>query len=166
MIALLIAAGEVVRAQAKADEPPSVSHGTLEEIRDKRKAHLMIITSDVVDVRSPEAGVAQAVQNYKPETGRQRRVYLDIAKRLNKYIRKYGSMVGVNEPSDAEFLVVFNLLRYRRILYSLYASGEMYVLINRPNQPVRILWKTGKEMLSEDATSKLIEVLKQFRREK
>ena len=166
-IALLFVAAAAAHAQTRAqDEVPIVTRGSLEEIRNLKKAHLMIFSSDVVDVREPESGVARAVRNHKPVTGRQLRVYTEIARRLNKYIRKYGSMVGVTEPESAEFIIAFNLLRYRRILYSLYASGEMYIVINRPDEPVRILWKTEKEMLSEDATTKLLEALKMLRRER
>jgi hypothetical protein len=166
-IALLLVATEAARAQNQTqDDAPLVTRGSLEEIRDKRKARLIVISSDVLDVREPESGLARAVRNYKPETGRQRRVYTEIARRLNGYIRKYGSMIGVTDPASADYIVVFNLLRYRRILYSVYASGEMYIVLDRPNEPIRILWKTEKEMLSDDATTKLLNALKTFRREK
>lgn len=164
--ALLLFGPQVAHAQETAQELPILSRGSLEEIRDKRIAHLMVISSTVIDARDPDRGVADAVRENKQPTRRHGRLYADIAKRLNKYIRKYGSMIGTDNAESADFIIVFNLLRYRRQLYGYYPYGEMYVVVARADEPVRILWKSEKEMLSEDATKRLIDALKLFRREK
>ncbi len=164
--ALLLLVMQGAYAQETSDEAPILIRGSLEEIRNKRVANLMVISSSVIDARDPDRGVAEAVRERKRVSRRHRRVYAEIAIRLNKYIRKYGSMIGTEKLETADFIIVFNLLRYRRQLYAYYASGEMYVLIDRANEPVRILWKTEKEMLSEDATNRLIDALKLFRRER
>ncbi len=166
VVALLLLTMHPAYAQETVVEAPVLVRGSLEEIRNKRVAHLMVITSTIIDARDPDRGVAEAVRARKGVPRRHRRVYAEIAQRLNNYIRKYGSMIGSDKADTADFVIVFNLLRYRRMLYAYYPSGELYVVINRADEPVRILWKTEKEMLSEDATKRLIEALRLFRGER
>lgn len=163
---LILLAGIAAHAQPPEIETPSLIRGTLEEIRDKQRAYLMVISSIVLDAREPDRGVVEAVRQREVPSRRLRRVYPDIARRLNKYIRKYKSMTASDNADTADFLIVFNVLRYHRLLSVTYPAGEMYVIVDRPNEPVRILWKTEKEMIAEDATKRLVDALKKFRRER
>ncbi len=164
--ALFLFAPQTALAQEAAEDAPILVRGSLEELRNRRVAHVMVINSTVIDVRDPDRGVAEAVRARKEVTRRHRRVYAEIARVLNKYIRKYGSMIGADRAETADYIIVFNLLRYRRQLYAYYPSGEMYIVLDPANEPVRILWKTEKELTAEDAAKRLIEALKLFRRER
>ena len=159
----------LVSTQAWSQLPPQdlVRHsapvsGSLEEIRGRRRAHLLVMRSNTVDASADPAQVAvDAVRSGMRTERRFRYTFAVIGKKLNKYIRDYQVISGVGDPTQADFVIVFNLLRYRRILNSIYPEGEMYVVSCNPPGPARVLWRTEKQMLAEDATSKLVKALKE-----
>lgn len=139
----------------------SFSEGSLVEIKGKLNAHLIVIRSGVLEASGDSAAsVVEAVRAGATTDRRHSYVYSVIGRKLNKYIRKYKTLSAVEKPSQADFFIVFNLLGYRRILYSYYPYGEMFVITNRTDGPARVLWRTPKEATAEDATQKLIAALK------
>src|SRR5215204_440025 len=66
---------------------------SLEEIRDKRNALLVVFKSRIIDVSDRERAIIEDVLRANPEPkGRNRWVYTQLAKKLNKYIHKYKSL--------------------------------------------------------------------------
>jgi len=161
------------KAEARAEgkdvakaESAAVTNGTLEELRDKRLVRLLVIRPRTVDAGDPTQGIASAVASGAETNPRLRWTYDLIARRLNKYIRKHRSMTAIPAGIEPDFVIVFNLLRYRVALNGIYPSGEMYVVTYKAPGPPRVHWRTGKEMFEEDATKELLKALKASRGEK
>lgn len=156
-------------AQTGADSEAGVVSGSLQELRDRRRILLLVSRSSVVDSRGVAETVIKEAYRTNPQT-RQRyaRIYNSIAKKLNKYIKRYQSISAVKSVSDAEFIVYFNLLEYRRPLGYPYPYGEMFVILNDTSagrQP-RIVWRTRKNsMWVDDAVEDFIRDLKAARGE-
>lgn len=138
--------------------PLTIEQGTLEEIKTKRRARILVIRPRVVDATDAARQVAEAVHAGMVTDRRQRRAYNTIASALNSYIRKHGKIES-GDPETAEYVVVFNMVRTQRILGWPYASGELFVVSHRAGV-VRVLWRTDKEMIADDAVKKLIAALK------
>jgi hypothetical protein len=143
--------------------------GSLLEIRTRRNVLLLVRRSAVIDSRGQARSILNEVYRPDLEPARQyARIYNSIAGKLNKYMRKYRSITAVTEISNAEFIVFFNLLEYRRPLGQPYPYGEMFVILNERSgsrQP-RIIWKTHKSPVQvEDAVNELIRDLKATRGE-
>lgn len=135
--------------------------GSLVEIKGKPRAHLIVFRATIVDARGDSAAaVAQAVLNKQETEGRFRYTYAIIAMKLNKYIREYRTLSDSRTFEQADSFIVFNLVRYRRILDRRYPSGEMFVISLPTPDSARVLWRTEKEMLAEDAVNLLIRELK------
>jgi hypothetical protein len=143
---------------AQGDESLTIEQGSLEEIKGKRRTRILVIRPRVVDATDPAGAVAEAVHAGKVTERRQRRAYNVIASALNQYMLKYGR-IEAGDAETAEYAVVFNMVRNQRILGWLYASGELFVVSHRAGV-VRVLWRTNKEMIAEDAVKKLIAALK------
>jgi hypothetical protein len=158
-------AGAPARGQGDEGQEPQWS---LEEIRDKRRVFLLAARSRVVDVRGPdpsalieEAGGGRLRTHPYP--------YRVIARKLNEYIRKRDGMTAVGHVSEADFVVYFNVLEYRRTLNGVYPYGELFVILNGGSegkpQP-RVIWKTRKARWAEDAAKEFLGELKRLRGEK
>ena len=147
-----------------------VTEGSLSELRSKSRVMLVITRSLVVDTREPARALVRQAYNADPRnTRRHRYAFNTIARKLNKYIRKYGGMSAAAEVGDAEYLLVFNLLEYKVVLGRAYPYGEMYVVLNQPPDspdPPRLLWKARKVLWAEDAVGEFIKELKVVRGEK
>ena len=159
--------GQAQERRSEVDE--GVVRGSLTELRTRRQVLLLVRRSSVIDSRGQARSILNEV--YRPDAeGPQRfaRIYNTIAGKLNKYMVKYRSISAVRETSDAEFIIFFNLLEYRRPLGRPYAYGEMFVILNERSgtkQP-RIIWKTRKSPITvEDAINELIRDLKDARGE-
>src|SRR5881409_2329964 len=102
------------RAPVTSSDHPGSS---LIEVRDKRRALLIVFRSGVLDASDSERTIIDQVLKADPEPkGRYRWVYGQLAKKLNSYIRKYNSLTAAHELSDADYVIYFNLIEYRRIL--------------------------------------------------
>lgn len=94
--------------------------------------------------------------------------YSTIARKLNQYIRKYKSMSAVEQIAEADYIIFFNLLEYRRTVSGLYPYGELVVIRqgkSGTSQPPQIIWKARKVMWAEDAIKEFIKTLKRVRGE-
>jgi hypothetical protein len=95
--------------------------------------------------------------------GRYRFVYNELARKLNKYISKYGSLSPARDLSDAEYVIFFNVVEFRRILNSIYPWGELFVIVKgspQESKPPRIVWRAKKMMVAVDAIDDLVKALK------
>jgi hypothetical protein len=174
LLALCACPAVSTRAQARLAENghASVTHGSLEEIRDKRAALLIVGRSFAVDARAPAEVSAEDVRSAL-ETMRGRtnlNAYRVIATRLNKYARRYGTLTPVETREDAEFIIVFKIMQEHRSLIDgqPYSYGKMFVVTrggdeNRP----RLVWQSKGEMsLADNAVGELIHALKAVRGER
>jgi hypothetical protein len=157
-------------AEGRGGVPLAVSEGSLSELRSKRRFVLVLTRGHVVDMRDPARALVRQAYNADPRFKRRHYVAFNtIARKLNKYMKKYGGMSAAPRVGDAEFLVVFNLLEYKKMLGYTYPYGEMYVVLNQPPgspHPPRLLWKARKVLWAEDAVGEFIRELKVVRGEK
>jgi hypothetical protein len=151
------------------DSPASNHAGSLAELRDKQRALLVVFKSRVVDVNGDDRPIIDDVlKGDRTARGRYAWVYNDLAGKLNKYINKHGSMLPARNLADAEYVIFFNVVEFRRILNALYAYGELFVIVKGSPQdlkPPRIVWRAKKVLISTDAIRDLIKDLKAFRGE-
>ena len=147
----------------------SASPDSLSEVRDKRRALLLVFRSGIVDASDSDHTIIDQVLKADPEPkGRNRWVYGVLAKKLNSYIRKYKSLTAASDLSDADYVIYFNLIEYRRILNTIYPYGELFVIVKgspETQKPPRIVWKARKILWAGDAISDLIKQLKTLRGE-
>jgi hypothetical protein len=144
--------------------------GSLAELNNRRRVLLLVRRSAVVDSR----GGAESLLKEAYAAGaagvplRYPRIYNLLAQHLNRYMNKYQSISAARNVPDAEFIVFFNLLEYRRPLGHPYPYGELFVILNETangHRP-RVVWKTRKSpMWVEDAVKELIRDLKTVRGE-
>jgi hypothetical protein len=159
-----------VSAVGRGDEVPSVVEGSLAELRSRRRVLLLITRSLTVDTRDPGKALVREAYNPDARVNRRHRYAFNvIARKLNNYMKKYGGMSAAVEVGEAEYILVFNLLEYKRVLGRAYPYGEMYVVLNQPPDspsPPRVLWKARKVLWAEDAVSEFIKELKVVRGQK
>lgn len=153
-------------AQAPVDDTNSLA-----EVRDKHSALLIVFKSRVidVDVAGRERAIIDDVLKADPNPqGRYRWVYTQLAKKLNKYIHKYKSLSAANELSEADYVIFFNVVEFRRILNTPYPYGELFVIVKGSPEklkPPRVVWRARKILFAEDAIGELIKDLKAIRGE-
>lgn len=142
---------------------------SLAEIRDKQSALLVVFKSRVIDANDRERAIIEDVLKADPEPkGRYRRVYSQLAKKLNKYIRKYKSLSAAAGLAEADYVIFFNVVEFRRILNAPYPYGELFVILKGSPESLRpphIVWRAKKLLIAEDAIGELIKDLKAVRGE-
>ena len=141
---------------------------SLEEVRAKKRALLLVFRSGVIDTEDNERAVIELALKADPQSKRYRLTYDLIAQRLNRYINKYKSMTAAAQLSDADYIIFFNLLEYRRILNATYPYGELFVIVKGDpsvEQPPRVVWKSKKVQWAGDAVRELIKEFRALRRE-
>jgi len=123
----------------------------------------------VLDVSDHDAAIVEDVLKTDPvPKGRYRWVYSQLAKKLNKYINKYKSLSAASQLADADYVIFFNVVEFRRILNTFYPFGELFVIVKgSPDdlKPPRVVWRARKLLIAEDAMGELIKDLKAFRGE-
>jgi hypothetical protein len=141
---------------------------SLEEVRVMRRVFLLVDRSRVVDARGSETdALADALGPAGQRRARRHTYpYNVIARKLNEYIRKGHDMTAVKAASEADYVLYFNVLEYRRSLNGVYPYGELSVIVNgrggegpRP----RVVWKTRKVLWAEDAVKEFLRELKRVR---
>jgi hypothetical protein len=169
LICLLLICLALARSQQSTVDDGIAVTGSLMEIRTRRHVLLLVRRSAVIDSRGQARSILNEVYRPEVEPARQfARIYNAIAGKLNKYMRKYRSISAVTNISNAEFIIFFNLLEYRRPLGQPYPYGEMFVILNERSgsEGPRIIWKTRKRPIQvEDAINELIRDLKATRGE-
>ena len=151
------------------EQPPNNRRSALAEVRDKKRALLMVFRAGVLDASDNERAIIDQVLKADPEPrGRNRWAYGQIASKLNSYIRKYRSLTAAYELSDADYVIYFNLIEFRRILNVTYPYGELFVIVKgspETQTPPRVIWKAKKVLWAGDAINDLIRDLKNVRGE-
>jgi hypothetical protein len=147
----------------------SVVTGSLDELRNRRRVLLMVRRSAVLDTRGQTKEIlAEVFKDANDAPMRFPRTYNTLARKLNNYMKKHRSISAARSVAEADFIVLFNLLEFRRPLGVPHAYGELYVILNEKavgKQP-RIIWKTRKtSMWVEDAINDLLKDLKVSRGE-
>jgi hypothetical protein len=169
MLASVNVMGQPERPAGDQDKDQNNHAGTLSELRDKQRALLVVFKSRVVDVTDPDRAIIEDVLRADPRPkGRYRWVFNELARKLNKYIDKYGSLSSARDLSDAEYVIFFNVVEYRRILNAVYPYGELFVIVKgSPHElkPPRIVWRAKKVMFAGDAIGNLVKELKALRGE-
>lgn len=142
---------------------------SLEEVRNMQSALLVVFKSRVLELQDRERAIIQDVLKADPEPkGRNRWVYNIIAGKLDKYIRKHKSLIPAQVLSEADYVIYFNVVEFRRILYTYYPFGELFVIVKGSPEklrPPRVVWRTKKMLFAEDAIGELIKDLKILRGE-
>lgn len=171
-VALLLFVLGTLQSSAVAQNGSSPTNhilGSLSEISNQDRALLVVLRSRVVSADQDNRDVLELVLRTDPEPRpRYRYVYGTIAKKLNKYIRKYRSLSAATQLSDADCVIFFNLVEYRRILNTFYPFGEIYIIVKGApdiQKPPRVIWKSQKVTWAGDAVDEFIKELKRARRE-
>ena len=142
---------------------------SLAELRDKRRALLVVFRSRVLDASGNERAIFEDVLKADPRPkGRFRRVHAQLARKLDKYTEKYRSLLPAEDLADADYVIYFNVVEFRRILDTVYPYGELFVIVKgSPEQlkPPRVVWRANKVLFAEDAIGNLIKELKAVRGE-
>ena len=150
-------------------QAPVADGNSLAEVRDKHSALLVVFKSRVIDASDSERAIIDDVLKADPyPKGRYRWVYTQLAQKLNKYIHKYKSLSAARELSDADYVIFFNVVEFRRILNTPYPYGELFVIVKGSPEtlkPPRVVWRARKVLYAEDAISDLIKDLKAIRGE-
>jgi hypothetical protein len=148
---------------------PDETTGSLVELRDKRRALLLVFRSSVLDASNNERAIIDQVLKADPRPkGRYQWVYGQLAKKLNGYIQKYQSLTAAQDLSDADYVIYFNLIEYRRILNTIYPYGELFVIVKgspEAQKPPHVIWRAKKILWAGDAIGSLIKELKTLRGE-
>jgi hypothetical protein len=156
-------------AQSPGNEGAPVATNSLAEIRNMQNALLVVFKSNVLDVSDREHTIIQDVLKANPiPQGRYRWVYMQLARKLNNYIRKYKSLSAATELAEADYVIFFNVVEFRRILYTYYPYGELFVIVKGSPEklkPPRIVWRARKMLIADDAIGELIKDLKAARGE-
>jgi len=143
--------------------------GSLPEIQYRDRALLVVLRSGVVSAAPNDGDVLDLVLKADPEPrSRYRSVYGVIAKKLNNYIRKYKSLSATTELSDADCVIFFNLVEYRRILNTTYPFGELYIIVKgtpENQRPPRVIWRSRKVLWAADAVDEFLKDLRNVRGE-
>ena len=159
----------VVAQQPRLEPAQPGTNNSLVEIRDKRNALLVVFRSRVLDLADGDQAIIEDVLKADPRPkGRYRWVYTQMAKKLNKYIHKYKSLSAANQLSEADYVIFFNVVEFRRILNTPYPFGELFVIVKGSPEsikPPRVIWRARKVLLAEDAIGDLIKELKTLRGE-
>jgi len=167
---LLLASWISTTAQDNGSTTTSVQPDThLTELRDKHRALLVVFRSRVLDVSNGERAIIDDVLKADPQPkGRNRLVYRQLAGKLNKYILKYKSLTAAEGLADADCVIYFNVVEFRKILDTVYPYGELFVIVKgAPEElkPPRVVWRAHKMLYAEDAIGDLIKELKAIRGE-
>ncbi len=152
-----------------AAQEPALETNDLSEVRDKQSALLLVFRSRILDVQDRERAIIEDVLKADPRPkGHYRWVYGQLARKLNKYIQKYNSLIAAEELSEADYVIFFNVVEFRRILDTFYPYGELFVIVKgspETRKPPRIVWRARKVLIAEDAIGELIKDLKAIRGE-
>jgi hypothetical protein len=170
LLLLLLLTG-VSNAVQKPDSTTASDTGinSLEEVRDKRNALLVVFRSRILEAGNRERAIIEDVLKADPEPrGSYRSVYGQIAKKLNSYIRKYRSLSPAQRLRDADYVIFFNIVEYRQVLNATYPYGELFVIVKGSPEtqlPPRVVWKAKKILWAGDAINDFIKDLKTLRGE-
>jgi hypothetical protein len=160
-------------AATGAPEGAEVRRGSVADLRESRHVALLVIRTRTVDARDP---ALVAVETYSKAVegvgaGPHSAGHRAIARQLNKYIRKYRSLGAVKRVAEADFVIVFNVLRVRGsfIPDEPYIFGKLFVVARgTPNDPrPSVVWESkGNESRVDKAVGDFLKALRAARGER
>jgi hypothetical protein len=169
VLLVVLVLGLCVSAAAQPEAESAHAGNSLAELRDKHRALLVVFRSRVIDAADRERVIIEDVLKADPRPrGKYRRVYLLLAQKLNKYMRQHQSLIPAEGLADADYVIYFNVVEFRRILDTPYPFGELFVIVKgSPEElkPPRVVWRANKVLFAEDAIGNLIKDLKAIRGE-
>ena len=169
VILVLVTCVSAVAQDVNGSLKPAYAGSPLTELRDKRRALLVVFRSRVVDASGNERAIIEDVLKADPlPKGRFRWVHTQIARKLDKYMKRYGSTIPAEGLADADYVIYFNVVEFRRILDTVYPYGELFVIVKgspEESKPPRVVWRARKVAFAEDAIGNLIKELKAVRGE-
>ena len=149
-----------------------VLRAPLSVIANKQRALLIVTRSLAVDTRGRVRGVINEVFDTEARSlPRHEYAYGLASKRLEKYAGERGSLTLVEKLEEADFVIVFKVVREVRSFApeEPFIYGEMFVFLNKTpdeSEPA-LLWRSKDDTTSpEDAARELIKQLKLVRGEK
>ena len=172
-VALVLCAAARAPAQTADDDGEGgVERGELSEIRDKRRALLVVSRSYSVDTRGPLRSVVEEVFE-KPTRAvlRHEYAYGLVSRRLERYEREYGGLEIVEALEEADFVIVYKVVAIHRSFSEdePFVYGEMFVFLNRtPGRPQpSLLWRSkGDHVSPGEAVGEFVKSLKAVRGQK
>lgn len=167
-LSILILLTSPVYPQAGVSADAGFADNSLEELKDKKKILLLVGRTRTVDMSDPASPIIAEALKVADE-GRSRYVstHNAIARKLNDYLKKHRSISAAWRFEDADFIVFFNLLGFRRTLNTHYPHGELFVLVKGgEKEKLQVIWKSSKAMYADDAAGEFIKKLKEIRGEK
>lgn len=165
-LTLLLLFANAISAQDNS-APATQSYNSLSEIANKRNALLMIKRASVLDASGGRSSLIEEALKYDPRQSRRyRSAYNVIAGKLNKFMRKHSSMSAVGSVEEADYIIFFNLLEYRRPLGVPHPYGELFVIMLNSQAGARVIWKSKKVQWAGDAADDLINDLRALQRRK
>jgi hypothetical protein len=158
-------------AAAIRGQEQSAYRGALADIAGKSSVAILVARLGIVDAKEPERAIVEkALLTDRRQLSRAFGIaYSAIGPPLDKYAKKSKRLNGVRRLADAELIIFFSFLEFRRVLDSYYPYGELYLVARTPNggKPVgRILWQTRKVMYAGDAAKELVKALKELDKSK
>jgi hypothetical protein len=169
LVLVLTTSGAAVAQDSTERLQSAHAPGSLAEVRDKHRALLVVFRSRVVDASGGERAIIEDVLKADPRPkGRFRWVHTQIARKLDKYMQKYRSLFPAEGLADADYVIYFNVVEFRRILDTIYPYGELFVIVKGSPaelKPPRVVWRANKVLFAEDAIGNLIKELKAVRGE-
>ena len=172
LFALVLCAAAGAPAQSTPDDEAGVARGELSEIRDKRRALLIVNRSYSIDTRGPLRSVVEEVFEKSGRVVlRQEYAHNLVSRKLERYEREHGGLKLVETLEEADFVIVYKVVALHRSFSEdePFVYGEMFVFLKptpeRP-QPV-LLWRTkGDHNSPGEAAGDFIKSLKAVRGEK
>lgn len=141
----------------------------LSDIRLRDKGLIVVLKSSVVSAYEADNWIIESVLRADPDpTGRHNVVYGTLVKKLNGYIRKHKSLSAATDLGEADFVIFFSLVEYRRILNATYPFGELFVILKgdpETRRPPRIIWRSRRVSWVGDAINDFLRDLKNTRGE-
>lgn len=171
-LVLCAAAGAPAQSGADDDGEGWVERGALSEIRDKRRALLVVSRSYSVDTRGPLRSVIDEVFERQGRAFlRHEYAYELVARRFERYERQYGGLEIVETLEEADFVIVYKVVALHRSFSEdePFVYGEMFVFLNRtPERPQPVLlWRTkGDHTPPGEAVGDFLKSLKAVRGQK
>lgn len=158
-------------AQRAGAREARVERGSLAEVTGFRRVALLVSKAMVVDAREP---ALVALEDYRRALGgeppRQHGAGARlIAGKVNKYIRKYGTMTAARSYDEADLFLVFKVTAQRRsgIAVQPFVWGKMYVVAVGTGGAARVVWESdGDSTPPEDAAEDFLKALRAARGEK
>jgi hypothetical protein len=160
------------RAQEDGRMEERVVSAPLAVIAGKKRAALIVSRSLSVDMRGKVRGIISEVfDKDSPANPRHDYAYELASRRLQKYVDEYGSLTLVESVEEADFVIVFKVIREVKSFSpeEPFVYGEMFVFLNRSvEEPVPpLLWKTKDDHETpEDAVKEFVRQLKAVRGER